>query len=125
MSSISRVRDLWNENGSLPNWAPELDLHVEIEGAVVGLIPCEGASSEALDVYIDLGEHADDAILRRLLERNVRPGSDDDASFGLHPLTGRIVYRSRVMVDERFTVAQLLARATALAHTGRQALQHS
>jgi hypothetical protein len=97
---------------------------VEIDDAVVSLVPGGNNEPDCLHVLIDLGHYDFPDLQRSLLEHNVPLDSPGHGCFGIHPTTGSVVYRVMLHLgsdaDGHFLpnhISQLIQNARALLAT--------
>ena len=105
-------------------WSDHDDKHVEIDDAVVALVPGGDTEPDCLHVLIDLGHYDFPDLQRSLLEHNVPLDSPGHGCFGIHPTTGSVVYRVMLNLgsdtDGHFLphhISQLIQNARALLAT--------
>ena len=91
--NYTRVIQEWCAATGMAAWAEQDDKHVEIDDAVVALVPGGKDSPDTLHILIDLGHYDFSDLQRCLLEHNVALNSPGYGCFGLHPITGSVVYR--------------------------------
>jgi hypothetical protein len=89
-----RVIREWCAATGMPPWNEDDDKHIEIDGTICGLIPGGEDEPDVMHVLIDLGPEDDAGLYRYLLEQNTPLGNADHGCFGLHPVTGSVVYRA-------------------------------
>jgi hypothetical protein len=76
-------------------------------------------------VYIDLGHWDRPDLYRILLEENTPISSDGHGCFGLHPVTGSIVYRSQKSLSSESNGTNLLEEIKRLIHVAKIRLENS
>ncbi len=89
----TRVIQEWCAATGMAAWAGNDDKHVEIDDAVVALVPGGNDAPDTLHILIDLGHYDFPDLQRSLLEHNVPLNSPGYGCFGIHPVTGTVVYR--------------------------------
>ncbi len=102
-----RVIQEWCSVTGMTAWSEDEDKHIEIDGVVCGLLPGDEAEPDRMHLFIDLGQHDSAGLHRHLLEQNARLGEADHGCFGLHPVTGSIVYRTSFNLTLNTDGAQL------------------
>lgn len=89
-----RVIREWCATTGMSPWSEDEDKHIEIDGTVCGLIPGGEDEADVMHVLIDLGPHDIVGLYRHLLEQNTPLNTADHGCFGLHPVTGSVIYRA-------------------------------
>ena len=89
-----RVIREWCAATGMPAWSEDNDKHIEIDGIVCGLLPGDEDEPDRMHLFLDLGHYDSSGLHRHLLEQNTRLGAADHGCFGLHPVTGTVVYRT-------------------------------
>ena len=91
-----RVIEEWCAATGMAVWPDQDDKHVEIDDAVVALVHGGNNDPDTLHILIDLGPYDFPDLQRSLLEMNVPLDSPEHGCFGLHPITGSVVYRAKL-----------------------------
>lgn len=120
--TYSRVINEWCEATGMQPWAPDADMHIDIENTTVGLLYDEHASPNALHVYIDLGHMELPDLHRQLLEFNMLLDSPHGGCFALHPHSGSLVYRAAIALSDDTNGAALPQHIAGLIATARAPL---
>ena len=94
-----RVIQEWCAVTGMSPWNEDDDKHIEIDGTVCGLIPGTDDEPDVMHVLIDLGPSDSVLPYQYLLEQNISLGIADHGCFGLHPVTGSIVYRAMLSLS--------------------------
>jgi hypothetical protein len=122
--NYTRVIREWCATTGMLAWGDSDDKHVEIDDAVVALVPGGNNEPDCLHVLIDLGHYDFPDLERSLLEHNVPLDSPGHGCFGIHPTTGSVVYRVMLNLesdtDGHFLphhISQLIQNARALLAT--------
>lgn len=123
--NYSRVIREWCAATGMQAWAEHEDMHISIGDTLVGLIHNHSETQELLHVYIDLGHWDRPDLYRILLEENTPISSDDHGCFGLHPVTGSIVYRSQKSLSSDSNGTNLLEEIKRLIHVAKIRLENS
>ncbi len=117
-----RVVREWCAVTGIPLWNEDDDKHIEIDGTVCGLIPGGEEEPDVMHVLIDLGSDEDPALYRHLLEQNAPVATADHGCFGLHPITGSVIYRTSFHLDAGTDGTELPAKISELIETARDRL---
>ena len=123
--NYSRVIREWCAATGMQAWAEHEDMHISIGDTLIGLIHNSSETPELLHVYIDLGHWDRPDLYRILLEENTPIGCDDHGCFGLHPVTGSIVYRSQKLLSAESNGTNLLEEIKHLIHVVKNRLENS
>ena len=122
--NYTRVIQEWCSTTGMLAWADRNDKHVEIDDAVVALVPGGDNEPECLHVLIDLGHYDFPDLQRSLLEHNVPLDSPGHGCLGIHPTTGSVVYRVMLNLGSETNghvlphhISQLIQKARALLAT--------
>lgn len=118
--TYTRVIHEWCETTGMQPWAPDANMHIDMENTTIGLLYNETVSPGALHVYIDLGHKNLPDLHRQLLELNMALDSPYGGCFALHPETGSLVYRAAMALSDETDgsalpqhIADLIAAARA------------
>ena len=122
--TCERVIEEWAAATGMPAWPIEEDMHVDIDGTLVGLVHGGSASPQTLHVYIELGSQDSPGLHRKLLELNMTVDAREAGCYCIHPQSGAIVYRSSMHLDENASGSELPARIAGLID-GARARLHS
>jgi len=117
-----RVIQEWCTVTGMPPWNEDDDKHIEIDGLVCGLIPGGDEEPDLMHLLIDLGPHDSAGLYQYLLEQNVPLGTTDHGCFGLHPVTGSVVYRASFRLGIDTDGTQLPSKISALIGSVRDRL---
>ena len=112
---FERVIAQWCAASGLEPWKAGEDIHMDIDGCVVGIASLPVAP-DVLQVYVDLGATAQDADAARALMRENFSTDGAGGFFAWHP-EGRLIYRVQVPLDENASgdgLAALLREAVRL-----------
>jgi hypothetical protein len=123
--NYSRVIREWCAATGMQAWAAHEDMHISIGETLVGLIHNNSETPELLHVYIDLGHWERPDLYRILLEENTPLNFDDHGCFGLHPITGSIVYRSQKLLSDEISGTNFLEEIKQLIHVAKTRLENS
>ena len=123
--NYSRIIREWCAATGMQAWREDEDKHVEIEGVICGLIPGGTDEPDVMHVYIDLGPYDFPDLHQRLLERNVPLAPPDKGCFGLHPITGSVVYRTAFHLSTDSDGAQLPEKISTLIQLAREQMEIS
>ncbi len=123
--NYSRVIREWCAATGMQTWAAHEDMHISIGETLVGLIHNNSETPELIHVYIDLGHWERPDLYRILLEENTPLNFDDHGCFGLHPVTGSIVYRSQKLLSDEISGANFLEEIKHLVHVAKIRLENS
>lgn len=123
--NYGRIIQEWCNATSMSVWDERADKHVEINGFVCGLIPGGHDESDVMHVLIDLGHPYFPDLLQRLLEQNVSLEFSDHGCFGLHPLTGSVVYRTSFQLTSETDGGELPLKISALIQSVMERLEIS
>lgn len=98
--TYNRVISEWCEATGMQPWAPDADMHIDIEDTTIGLLYDEDVSPQTLHVYIDLGHLQLPNLHQQLLEFNMALDGPQAGCFALHPGTGSLVYRAPIPLSD-------------------------
>ena len=117
-----RVIREWCAATGMPPWNEDNDKHIEIDGTICGLIPGGEDEPDVMHVLIDLGPEDDAGLYRYLLEQNTPLGNADHGCFGLHPVTGSVIYRACFHLSASTDGTQLPEKINELIESARDRL---
>ena len=123
--NYTRVIQEWCATTGLATWADHHDKHVEIDDAVVALMPGGNDAPDALHILIDLGHYDFPDLQRCLLEHNATLNSPGYGCFCFHPTTGTVVYRVMLNLANDADGYQLPHHISQLIHNARSLLATS
>lgn len=123
--NYGRIIQEWCVATGMTVWREDEDKHVEIDGVVCGLIPGRHDEPDLMHVLIDLGHHYLPNLHQHLLEKNVPLASSDRGCFGLHPITGSVVYRTSFQLTSETDGGQLPAKISTLIQSATEQLEIS
>lgn len=123
--NYTRVIQEWCAATGMASWAGQDEKHVEIDDAVVALVPGGNDATDALHILIDLGYYDFPDLQRCLLEHNVSLDSPGNGCFGLHPVTGSVVYRVMLNLGNDTDGYLLPHHISQLIHSARSLLTTS
>lgn len=121
--NYGRIIREWCAATGMLAWREDEDKHVEIDGVVCGLIPGGDDEPEIMHVFFDLGHYYKPELHQHLLEQNVPLESPGFGCFGLHPLTGSVVYRTSLILSADVSGAQLPEKLSSLIQLAKDRLE--
>ena len=123
--NYGRIIQEWCNATGMTLWQEHEDKHVEIDGFVCGLIPGGHKEPDVMHVLIDLGNPYFPDLHQRLLEQNVPLESLDRGCFGLHPITGSVVYRTSFQLTSETNGGELPLKISVLIQSLMERLEIS